>query len=736
MNPQTTATVTPNLSASQSQFAFQVNGLAEDSFAVKSFVGKNHALDQDYLFEVALLSAGIIMPEQMVGQRAVLHFLTTAGGVPVSFPGVVCKFTWAGESPSGREYVASLASPLYPLKLRTNQRIFLNRSVPQIIEEVLGQADLGAEVEMNLRSSYLQREFTVQYAESDWDFVTRLAAGCGIFFRLDSDQELSRINFHDSIEELPSLPGETPMSYQPQTGAVRGRETIFSFNTRTEVLPGGVELWDYNDQTPETPLEASASQTVNVPGHGRTFLYGENQPDLEQTSQLAKLRLQQHEWQRRRYFAETDCRSAAPGMQLAMSGHPVSTLNGEYLIVSVAHQGTQEGGFAYSGMNLGMSYRNRLVLIPIEIPYRSRIPVQPRNHSIFTARIETTGGSYPYLDEQGRYRVRFDFDAGEAAQGQASRAARLLQSCTGETCGSHTPLHAGTEVALTCVNGDLDRPVILGVLSNPQIPSPVTSANCSQNILRTFGGNELLLEDRQGQERIELFTSERKNLLQLDANETGHRVSLISREGGMELSAAKTLLTESGDTQSTVAGDNQLIFVENSQRLMTRNREIKLQAATDIRFKAADKVNLKAEKKDIRLHADKDLVINTAEGMSVEVRNQNLSLRVENGELSIAAAREINIVGQGSGAITIGQSGGQIQVAPNGNITISSHTVNINGQSVAMGGMQNSQGGGREENHPGQGDEEIFASGFLNALDGAERSFFKSTKNSESIDEI
>ncbi len=722
--------------ANQSQFTFRVQGLADNSFGVKEFRGENQALDQDYRFEVALQSPDLILPERVIGQAATLELLQPTATTPMIISGVVCAFTWDEAAPGSRGYVATLASPLYPLTLRNNQRIFLNRSIPQIIEEVLTQAGLNATVEMELQGEYPARAYTVQYDESDWDFITRLAAGCGIFFRIEAEQEQAHILFYDAVDKLPTLPGTGTLLYQPPTGANRAQETIFSFNTRAEVLTDGVDLRDYNYRTPEALLDASASRTVSAAGHGRDYRYGENHKDLDQATQLAKLRQQQLDWQRQLYYAASDCRTVAPGLRLTMTGHPEIDLNGEYLIVAVEQQGQQKSALAYGKNSQGMTYRNRLTLIPFGTPYRPKLPQLRRNHGVFTAHIETTGGTYAYLDDQGRYRVRLVFDGADTPQGQASHAARLLQPYSGDNFGTHTPLHAGTEVALTCVNGDLDRPIILGVLPNPQTPSPVNATNHSQNILRTFGGNELLLEDRKEQERIELFTRERNNILNLDAQESGHKVSLLTLEGEMELYAAKTLLKESGDTHSTVVGANHLITVENSQRLMTKNQQIELKAATDIRIKAGANIHLQAEKRDIQLRADKDMIVRAAAGMAVEVRNENLNLLVQSGELSIDVAKEINILGQGGGAITISQSGGAISIDPQGNINIDSHTVDINGQSVSIDGAQSSQGGGGSGASAGSSSGSNPEFGLLTTLPGAARKFFEPSEDPDAQSEV
>ena len=115
-------------------------------------------------------------------------------------------------------------------------------------------------------------------------------------------------------------------------------------------------------------------------------------------------------------------------------------------------------------------------------PYRAPVDHtrRPQVSGVLTARIETTGGDYAYLDDQGRYRLKSLFDNADTKTGEASHPVRMLQHLAGANYGIHFPLHAGTEVLITCLNGDPDRPIILGSVSNPATQSPVTSANASQ----------------------------------------------------------------------------------------------------------------------------------------------------------------------------------------------------------------------------------------------------------------
>ncbi len=95
--------------------------------------------------------------------------------------------------------------------------------------------------------------------------------------------------------------------------------------------------------------------------------------------------------------------------------------------------------------------------------------------------------------------------------------------------------------------------------------------------------NELLMEDRQGEGSIDLFTRERKNSLKLDAKASGHKVYLGTEEGEMEQYAAKTMLIESGETQTIQSGNDHILTVENSHSLHTEKKQIEHKAKTDIR---------------------------------------------------------------------------------------------------------------------------------------------------------
>ena len=222
--------------------------------------------------------------------------------------------------------------------------------------------------------------------------------------------------------------------------------------------------------------------------------------------------------------------------------------------------------------------------------------------------------------------------------------------------------------------------------------SPVTSANASQHVIRTFAGNELLMDDMADSEKINLHTKDQKNILTLDASSEGHKLALRTEEGLAEFYAKKTMSFESGDTYSIISGNDQTITVENKHSLQTNKKDISFNAKTDILLTAKHNIKLNAEEKNIELTSGQDMIVEVGKGMAVRVMDGNSRYTIEQGSVSIDAANAISILSQG-GPITIQQGSGQIELS-DGKLSVMAPSVNIEGDSVAIKGQMAEMSGG------------------------------------------
>jgi type VI secretion system secreted protein VgrG len=147
------------------------------------------------------------------------------------------------------------------------------------------------------------------------------------------------------------------------------------------------------------------------------------------------------------------------------------------------------------------------------------------------------------------------------------------------------------------------------------------------------------MDDGRGKEKIELFTAERKNILTLDADSQGHRVRLASEEGAMELCAAKTLLLDSGETQTVEAGGDHIVTIENAQRLMIRDKEIEVCSATDILLKAGENILMQDRQGRLLIAAGEGICLQAGESR-IEL-DADGRIRLDGREiLSIATGRQ------------------------------------------------------------------------------------------------
>ena len=139
------------------------------------------------------------------------------------------------------------------------------------------------------------------------------------------------------------------------------------------------------------------------------------------------------------------------------------------------------------------------VAIPVAVQFRPRrVTQKPRLYGVIQGKIDAAsdGVRTVPIDEHGRYKVLLPFDIGGAAGGKASRWIRMAQTASGSGFGMHFPLHVGTEVLLTHIEGDPDRPIIVGSVPNHETASPVTSANASQSKIATRHGITVTLDDQ------------------------------------------------------------------------------------------------------------------------------------------------------------------------------------------------------------------------------------------------
>lgn len=472
--------------------------------------------------------------------------------------GALAEFEARGRGRHASAYRAVLVPHLWTLGLGVRTRVFVDRSVPEIIEAVLAGAGIGAKsYEFRLRGGYPSREHTVQYQESDLAFISRLMEHEGMSYFFVHDERASTLVIGDHRQAFPGFDsGAAAVAYVPRSeGGGEAAEEWFkqevvdTFTLQRRLVPGQVVLRDWNWRQPGQDITATAAVAEQAVGND-TYRFGDHYPDGEAGAKLAAKRAEELICRSLAFRGAGDQRGFRSGHVVALDG-PLPGKAREFLLVEVEHEASQHVGD--KGGAGSRHYRNRFHAVPSGIEYRSPLASErPRIPGVLNATVDgVTSGQYAEVDDQGRYRVRLPFERGDHAGGRASRAMRMAQPYGGSDHGMHFPLHKGAEVLITHVNGDPDRPIIAAAVPNPDHPSLITDASHTQAVIRTAGRNELRFDDVEGGELVALAAT-RDHAVVVGNDETRDIATDLALKVGQDRRE------EIGRNQSTTIGVNKL----------------------------------------------------------------------------------------------------------------------------------------------------------------------------------
>ncbi|RJR31772.1 MAG: type VI secretion system tip protein VgrG [Desulfobacteraceae bacterium] len=507
----------------QKKFDFVSSGLAPNTFAVVRFRGAE-GFSRCYEFEIELVSTETeIDLDQVLSNPATFTILREDGDIP--FHGILAEFDQQHQVDEYVFYRAVLVPKLWWLSLTHHNQVFLEKNVTEIFQDVLKDGGLTTlDFDLRLQGDYPKWEYICQYRESHLNFVSRWMEREGIYFYFEQEEEAEKAILTDSKMAHQEMEQGKTMYYSPPSGMDESHreEVIKSFVCRQKIMPKSLKLKDYNYRTPSLDLTGSAE--VKSQGRGEVYIYGEHFRTSEEGDALAKIRAEELLCQEKRFYGEGTIPYLRPGFLFDLQDHYRSGFNQTYLTIELTHEGSQTG-FLLAGIQKGLSeleeqpyYRNSFVAIPADVQFRpERRGQKSLFHGSLSAKIDASESSrYAELDEQGRYKVILPFDLSGRKDGKASAWLRMVQPYTGADFGMHFPLHKGTEVLLTFIDGDPDRPVISGAAPNPDTPSVVTSkSETPQCDITTCGGNEINFQDEKGHERIVIRSPKEDSVIKL-----------------------------------------------------------------------------------------------------------------------------------------------------------------------------------------------------------------------------
>ncbi len=556
-------------------FSFTSAALADDTFMVAEFSGKE-AISTLYEFDVVIYADDPDIDLKEVLKNPVTLSVIKDGEVLRVFHGILARFEQLHEY-SGHIYFRAIVVPrLWIADQYQENQLFLDKNVPDIIEEVLKQTGLTSnDYELKLTGSYDPWEYICQYNESDFNFISRWMEREGIYYYFKQDDDAEKliiadaVTAHEDITSGESIRYSPPDSLSPST-----TEQVREFTCHQQLLPKKVVLKDYNYRKPSISLQGEAD--VDPDGRGNVYIYGEHFKTPEEGNSLATIRAEELLCQEALFYGEGTVPPFLTGYVFELHDHYRDSYNQKYLITELSHKGIQStylsgaGGETKEPETQGPSYVNSFSCIPADTQFRpKRLAQKPKLKGTLNGTVDAGGdGEYAEIDDEGRYKVKLPFDQSDAADGKASRWVRMAQPYAGADYGMHFPLHKGTEVLLTFIDGDPDRPIISGTVPNPETGSPVTGANQTQSMIRTAGGNQIRIEDNAGGQQIHLSSPTENSIVSLgDVNAgnvylatDGTWVTTCGRNADESIGGDKSISVAGVETKGVGVGDGMFVM--------------------------------------------------------------------------------------------------------------------------------------------------------------------------------
>ena len=655
-------------------------------------------------------------PAALLGTR--LRVVFSRGDVSRAWWCTVRRVEHAGFEDRQRLARVHCAPAFWSLTQRRDLRVFQDMTAVEVTLAVLREAGFAEErVAVRLTTTPPSRSYCVQHRESDLDFVSRLLAEEGATWMIEqgSDGEVMALVDHPSGWGTVATYEGAPVTLAGPDGGAQRTETVRSFEAHRELRPTSVTLRDYDDTRPAHDLTRRASG--GEPGeravydHPARYTFTRWDEGASAWGGDSGDRAARVAWEREVTASEGaegagNVTGFMPGLRFVVQGYEGPRAGEKWVLTRVRHEAHAPEVLARDARrDEGRDrYRNRFACAPADAPWRPELPPRPRVQGLQTAVVVGPEGEEIYTDAHGRVKVQFHWDRRGARDARSSCWIRVAQSLAGEHFGAlHIP-RVGMEVLVDFIDGDPDRPVVVGAVYNRLNPPPESlPEHRTRTTLRTRstpggeGYNELRFEDRAGAEEVHLRAQRdldenvlREHRVSVGADErvsVGHDQSTaVSRDRSVTVGRDETH-TVGHDARLTVVNDrtvrvghNEVVQVANDQTievvgcLNASASNVVVSAGTTMAF------GTPSEAMAVHVHGGRVTEVRGGDRATIDQRvtrvegPENLyvgSLWIQQGDSKLMMFNDVTEI-EGGGPIRIFRQEASIDIFGDGKISLSS----------------------------------------------------------------
>lgn len=653
---------------------------------------------------------------ELLGKTLTVELELNDGGVR-EFNGFVTSFELCGEVGRYVCYRAELRPWLWLLSQTQNCRIFQNQTVPDVMKSIFREHGFTDFVE-SLSSEYRTWEYLVQYRESDLNFVSRLMEQEGIYYFFRHESGKHQMILADSYSAHEALSGYAEIPYfPPQSGEQRDRDHIDSWRAVRRIRPGVCSAADFDFERPKAKLASTLrSPQEHAKADYELYDYPGEFRDMGEADTQVRVRLEQEQVDYETTTGAGNARNLLVGALFTLAEYPRDDQNKEYLVVDARYELRVSNYESIEAGNEAPDYRCSFVAIDSKRPFRAgRNTPKPLVEGPQTATVVGQQGQEIWTDEYGRVKVQFHWDRLGSSDENSSCWVRVAQIWAGSGFGGiHIP-RIGQEVIVDFLEGDPDRPIIVGRVYNAdnmppyglpqnQTQSGIKSRSSKDGTPDNF--NEIRFEDKKGQE--ELFIQAEKNqTTKVKVNQSisvgGSRSISVGGDESTSVTGTRSATIEKKETQTF--NDARVMTVATTDDVTVTGKHTgKYDGTREVTVQDVDTLTVNGNKVAI-VHGSYDIVADTllkitqggntlaienkidavSEG-PITFSNGQASIALKDGKVVIDAANELTLT-CGAASITL-KNDGTIEVSGAQKVALSggSGTVELSAPGATMGG--------------------------------------------------
>ncbi len=662
------------------QFLKLTTPLGANVLVAQSMEGRE-SVSEPFHFIVRALSEEDSIDDTKIVGKSVTVSIKGEDGQNRFFNGICVRFIVGHKvEHKYREFGLEIVPWLSLLKYTADCRIFQEMTPVEIIESVF--SDMGfSDYQLKLQGSYEARTYCVQYRETDFNFVSRLMEEEGIFYYFKHQDGVHTLILCDYAKAYDKV----PKGSLDVTAGSHGDYSISTWQRKFAFCTGKIAHTDYNFITPSTSLMADQQTILSTPNISSYEVY--DYPGEYGVKGLgdnyARNKMEAIEAD----FTEVDASSDYPCL-CAGYVFKVGTNQNEqdakksFVVKTVIHQAS-EGSYRSNGE--AFKYTNSFVCVPDDVILRPhQITPKPFIRGTQTAVVVGPSGEEIFTDEYGRVKVQFFWDRLGKKDENSSCWMRVAQFWAGKKWGAQFIPRIGHEVLVSFLEGDPDRPLIIGSVYNaemmPTYDLPSNKAHSGIKSRSTKTGstenfNEIRFEDDKGNELFYLHAE--KDETEIVENDqtvsVGHDQS-ISVDNDQTISVGRDSTENIGrDLSQTVGRNKTLSTGKNHDESVGNNKTESIGSNMTVSVGKNQVISVGSDQSE---NVGKAYTLDVGKDLTESIGGNHAETVAKDYVLS---AKNIEVTAKDSITIKVGKA--KISMKKNGDITIEGNKINVKGSS-------------------------------------------------------